>query len=100
MCDQSSLDEDVVQDDVDDDVMAGTNLSGNILAAVDGVLGIEREPSISAPASRLRRLLGNELLPLHNAEEVFQNIPYDLHCLGLQLIVRQVFLKRRVSIVL
>ena len=67
--------------DIDDDVVLGTDLSDNPLAVADDVIGIESQPSIVAPARRLRRLLGYELLSPPDAQDVFLNLPYDLNCL-------------------
>ena len=51
--DQSSLDEDVVQEDVDHNVVPGVDLSGDFLAATYDVLGIESRPCFAAPTRRL-----------------------------------------------
>ena len=51
--DQSSLDEDVVEEDVQNDVMPGDDFTTNISAVADDVLGIEHHSSYAAPALRL-----------------------------------------------
>ena len=97
---QPSLDKNAVQEDVDDDVVSGTNLSGNFLAAADDVLGIESQPGIAAPARRLHRLLCNELLSLPDAQEAFLDLPYDLHRLRAAVDCPPGLLEEALSIVL
>ena len=77
--DQSSLDEDVVQEDVDDDVMTGVDLTRDSFAAAYDVIGVEREPCFAAPAFGLGFFLGDQLSPLPNAEEVLLDFPDDFH---------------------
>ena len=48
--DQSSLHQNVVEEDIHDNVVPGVDLSGDFPAAADDVLGIELEPSSAAPA--------------------------------------------------
>ena len=64
--DQPSLDEDVVEEDVDDIVVTGVDLSGNSLAATDDVLCVQRQSCLAAPTFCLRLLLGDQLLPFPN----------------------------------
>ena len=64
--DQSSLDEDVVEEDIDDIIVTGVDLSGNSLAATDDVLCVQRQSCLAAPTFCLRLLLGDQLLPFPN----------------------------------
>ena len=68
--DQSSLDEDVVEQNVDHDVVSCVYPAAHFLAATDYVLSVECEPCIAAKALCLC-LLCDRLLPLLDAEEVF-----------------------------
>ena len=79
MGDQSSLDEDVVEEDVHDNVVPGIDLRTYPLTAADDVLCIEGRPGLAAPAHCLRSLLCDHLSPLPDTEEVLLDLPDDLH---------------------
>ena len=79
--DQSSLDEDVVEEDVDDDVVAGVDLTTHPLAVADDVLGIESRPCFAAPTDRLSLFLCGQFFPFPNAEEILLYLPDHLQCL-------------------
>ena len=53
MGDQSSLDEDVVEEDVHHYVVPGTDLFRVFLAAANDELRVQRKPSLAAPTPRL-----------------------------------------------
>ena len=97
--DQSSLDEDIVQEDVDDDVMTGVDLTRDSFAAAYDMIGVEREPCFAAPAFRLCPFLGDHLSPLPDAEEVLLDFPDDFHRLwsavqGSPCLLEEVYLNR------
>ena len=50
MEDQSSLNQHVIQEDIDDDVVAGVDFGTYIPAATYDVLGVQRKPSVAAQA--------------------------------------------------
>ena len=77
--DQSSLDEDVVQEDVDDDVVPGVDFSRHFSAASDDVLRVEWQTIFAAGARGLSPFLCDQFLPLAHAEEVFLDFPDHLH---------------------
>ena len=79
---QSSLLENVVEKDVQDDVMPGIDLTAHSLAAAHGVLRVERKPSLAAPTSCLSLLFGNHFFPLSNKKEVLLNLTYHFQGLG------------------
>ena len=67
--DQSSLDEDVVEEDVHHDVVPRVDVAAH-LAAADDVLRIQRKPCFAAPTHRLRSPFREQFIPLSNTEEV------------------------------
>ena len=77
MGDQSSLDKDVAEEDVDD-VVAGIDLATHLLAAADDVLH-SVAARLAAPAHRLNIFLCYQLIPLPNIEEVLLDLPDHLH---------------------
>ena len=76
---QSSLHQDVVEKDVDDDVVAGVDLAAYLLSAADYILGIQRQASLAAPALCVRLLLGDQLIPFPHAKEVFPDLSDHFH---------------------
>ena len=76
---QSSLDEDVVEKDVHDDIVAGCDPGAHFHAAAHNMLCIQRKPSLAAPTDRLRSPFRDQLLPLSNAEEVLLDFTNNFH---------------------
>ena len=62
-------------------MLAGVDVGARLHSAADNVLDIQTKSSSTAPASCLRPLLGDELRPLPNAEEVSLDFPNDFHSL-------------------
>ena len=79
---QSSLDQNVVEEDGFHDVVARVDFGTHILAAADDMVGVERKPSFAAPTLGLGLLLRDQFFPLPDAEEVLLYFPDDLHRLG------------------
>ena len=71
--DQSSLDEGVAQEDVDDVVVAGVDLSTRLLAAAHYVLRVQLHADSAAEARRLYPLLF-EIFSLPDTEEILLNL--------------------------
>ena len=76
--DQSSMNWDVVDEDVDDDVLAGVDLATHPLAATYDVLRVQGLSRLAAQTYRLCSFLRDELLPLPDAEEVLLDLPDHL----------------------
>ena len=76
---QASPDENVVEDDVVDVVAPSVDLCEYFLAAAQ-TSRVERQPCLAAPTIRFSPRFGNEF-SFPNAEEVLQNLHYDLRCL-------------------
>ena len=76
--DQSPLNKDVVQEDIDDDVVAAVDFSCDSLATTDDMLRIYEKPGSAAEALRIHLLLGDEFFSLPDAEEVLLDLPNDL----------------------
>ena len=77
MGDQSSLDKDVVEENVHNNVVPCVDLPAYLPAATDDVLPIKRLPCFAAPTLRFSPFLCYELFSLTDTEEVFLNLPYD-----------------------
>ena len=77
--DQSSLDEDIIQEYVQDDVMASDDFAAHFPAAADVMLCVQLRPSLAAPALCVGFLLGDHLPPLSHAEEVLLDLTNHLH---------------------
>ena len=76
---QSSLGEDVVQEDVHHKVMAGVDLTTHLPTAASNMLGVEMKSCVSAPTPGLSLLFGDELSPLPDTQEVLLYLPDELH---------------------
>ena len=79
MGDDSSLDHNVVEEDVHDYVVSGVDVTAYLSAATDDVLRRQLSPGLAAETCRLRLFLRYQLLPLPHAEEVLLNLPNYLH---------------------
>ena len=79
MGDDSSLIEDVVQEDIDDRVVAAVDLSCYSLASTYDVLSIQWQPRLASPACGFGLFLCNELFPLPHAEEVLLDFSNHFH---------------------
>ena len=82
MVNQSSLAEDVVEENVHHHIMACVDLTAYLSAATDDVLRRQLSPGLAAETCRLRLFLRYQLLPLPHAEEALLNLPNYLHRLG------------------
>ena len=72
---QSSPDEDVVEEDVDHDVVAGVYLRTHLPAAAYYVFGVQRMAGLAAPTLGLGRFLRYQCFPLPKAEQIFLDLP-------------------------
>ena len=75
--DESSLDEDVVHEDVHHNVMTCIDHHRHFLATTDDVTHIEQQPCFGAEAHHLRFLFGNSFFSLPGTEEVFLDLSND-----------------------
>ena len=71
---QSSLNQNVVEDDFEDVVVSGVDLSTRLSPAADDAIGFERQPGLAAQASFLSLLCG-QLLPLPDTGDVLVDLP-------------------------
>ena len=77
---ETSLDENVVQEDIDDNIMPVVDLSRHFPAATYDMLRVQSLLGLAAPSHYFRSLLCYQLLPLANTEEVLLDLPDNFHC--------------------